>query len=178
VDAADQHGGHTGHDGRAVLPSGLLERTTYLLWNLSSAGRRRLVEQLAGEDFGARLPHHRLHHLAVLSCLADFGPACQRDVGEHLGMDGSDLVAVLDDLERAGWVVRRRDQRDRRRHRVTLTPAGRQALRRLDEVALQAEDAVLAPLSAEEREVLHGLLLRALAHHDPRVPAPEATPTR
>jgi MarR family transcriptional regulator, lower aerobic nicotinate degradation pathway regulator len=156
--------------GPAVAPSGLLRRTTWLLWNLASIGRRGLLEELAGEDLGAELPRHRLHHLAVLSCLADFGPVCQRRVGEHLAMDSSDLVAVLDDLERAGWVDRRRDQRDRRRQVVTLTAAGRNALRRLDEIAWDAQRSLLEPLTAEEREQLHDLLLRALAHHDPRVP--------
>jgi DNA-binding MarR family transcriptional regulator len=106
---------------RRGVPSGLLWHPTYLLSKLAAIGRRRVIEELATEDLGARLPHNRLHHLAVLSCLADFGPVCQRRVGEHLGMDSSDLVAVLDDLERAGWVDRQRDQRDRRRQHI---PAG------------------------------------------------------
>jgi MarR family transcriptional regulator, lower aerobic nicotinate degradation pathway regulator len=157
----------------AALPDGLLRRTTYLLVRLSSLGKRRVVERLATEDLGASLPPHRLHHLAVLTSLAELGPVSQRQVGEHLGKDCSDLVAVLDDLEVAGLVVRGRDQRDRRRHRVMLTPAGRRALARLDEAAWEAEDAVLAPLDERERELLHGLLRRVLARHDPRVPRPE-----
>ncbi len=49
--------------------------------------------------------------------------------------------------------------------------AGQKALRQLDEVAWRAEESVLAPLSAGERELLHDLALRTLAHHNPRVPS-------
>jgi DNA-binding MarR family transcriptional regulator len=165
------------HDSHAVLPDGLLKRTTYLLWKLGAVGRRRLAAQLAAVDLAAPLPDHRLPHLSVLTCLADFGPASQRETAERLGMDCSDIVAVLDDLERSDLVVRRRDQRDRRRHLVTLTPAGRRVLRRLDTEADRVEDALLTPLSNDEREVSHGLLLRVLAHHNARVPCPRGAQT-
>ncbi|HEX6677773.1 MAG TPA: MarR family winged helix-turn-helix transcriptional regulator [Actinomycetes bacterium] len=160
------------HESHAALPDGLLKRTTYLLWKLGAVGRRRLATQLATVDLAAPLPDHRLPHLGVLTCLADSGPASQRETAERLGMDCSDIVAVLDDLERGNLVVRRRDERDRRRHLVTLTPAGRHALRRLDTEAERVEDALLTPLSDDEREVLHGLLQRVLAYHNARVPCP------
>jgi MarR family transcriptional regulator, lower aerobic nicotinate degradation pathway regulator len=153
---------------RAALPEGLLRSTGYLLAKLGALARRRVSERLVAEDLGIPLSQYRLPCLSVLHCLAEFEPISQREICRRLGMDGSDVVALLDDLEGAGYVVRRRDPRDRRRHAVTLTPDGHRALRRLDEVAAQVEDAVLAPLSAEEREVLHRLLLRALAHHDAR----------
>ena len=160
------------HGSRAALPDGLLKRTTYLLWKLGAIGRRRLAARLAEVDLAAPLPDHRLPHLSVLTSLAESGPASQRETAERLGMDCSDIVAILDDLERGDLVVRRRDERDRRRHLVTLTPAGRRALRRLGAEAERAEDALLTPLSDDEREVLHGLLLRVLAHHDARVACP------
>jgi DNA-binding MarR family transcriptional regulator len=158
--------------GPALVPSGLLRHPTYLLSKLSAIGRGRALEDMAAEDLGAKLPNNRWHHFSVLSCLADFGPVCQRRVGEHLSMDSSDLVAVLDDLERAGWVDRERDQRDRRRQLVSLTAAGEQALRRLDDVFRRAEATMLAALTPTERRQLHDLLLRALAHHNPRIPCP------
>ncbi|HZD00358.1 MAG TPA: MarR family winged helix-turn-helix transcriptional regulator [Actinomycetes bacterium] len=156
--------------GPALVPSGLLRHPTYLLSKLAMIGRRQALEDMAAEDLGAKLPHNRWHHFAVLSCLADFGPVCQRRVGEHLSMDSSDLVAVLDDLERAGWVDRQRDQRDRRRQLVSLTATGKNALQRLDDVFRHAEATILAPLTTAERHQLHDLLLRALSHHNPRIP--------
>src|SRR6266511_757668 len=109
-------------DAVRAWPEDLLKRSNFLLCKLSNVAKRELVEQLAAEDL--ELPHHRLPHLAVLSCLADSGPACQKDIAERLRIDGSDMVAVLDDLEHGGHVTRVRDPRDRRRHAVSITPAG------------------------------------------------------
>jgi DNA-binding MarR family transcriptional regulator len=150
-----------------VWPEDLLKRSNFLLCKLSNVAKRELVEQLAAEDL--ELPHHRLPHLAVLSCLADSGPACQKDIAQRLRIDGSDMVAVLDDLEHAGHITRVRDSRDRRRHAVSITSTGRRALRRLDHRVDHANDALLGPLTTTERELFHRLLRRVLAHHDSRV---------
>ena len=155
-------------DAVRAWPEDLLKRSNFLLCKLSNVAKRELVEQLAAEDL--ELPHHRLPHLAVLSCLADSGPACQKDIAERLRIDGSDMVAVLDDLEHGGHVTRVRDPRDRRRHAVSITPAGRRALRRLDHRVDHADDALLSPLTTTERELFHRLLRRFLAHHGSRVP--------
>jgi DNA-binding MarR family transcriptional regulator len=80
------------------------------------------------------------------------------------------MVAVLDDLEHAGYVTRARDPRDRRRHAVNITSAARRALGRLGQRAVHADDTLFAPLTTPERELFHRLLRRVLAHHDPGVP--------
>jgi DNA-binding MarR family transcriptional regulator len=54
--------------------------------------------------------------------------------------------------------------------RPSVTSTGRRALRRLDGRVGRADDALFAPLTTTERELLHRLLRRVLAHHDPRVP--------
>src|ERR1700691_4312345 len=48
----------------------------------------------------------------------------QIELGTHLGVDKASIVALLDRLERAGLIERRRSTRDRRRQGITLTPAG------------------------------------------------------
>ena len=63
-------------------------------------------------------------------------------------------------LEKAGLANRKRDERDRRRYAVMPTPAGAKALRQqlVDVERMNAE--MLAPLTPEEREELHRLLLK------------------
>ena len=78
-------------------------------------------------------------------------------------MDANNLVLLLNSLEGAGHVRRRRDPDDRRRHLVELTAAGRRALERAERAQESIEDEVLSALSAEERATLHALLSRALA---------------
>ncbi|MGA8708798.1 MAG: MarR family winged helix-turn-helix transcriptional regulator [Steroidobacteraceae bacterium] len=48
----------------------------------------------------------------------------QIELGTHLGVDKASIVALLDRLERAGLIERRRSTRDRRRQGIFLTQAG------------------------------------------------------
>lgn len=142
-----------------TLPEALLRLPSFVMFQLSRETRRLTAEQ--GDD-GLRLPH-----LAILTSLAEAGPSAQRDISARLRIDPSDLVAFVDDLERAGLAIRERDRTDRRRYLVSLTDEGRAAQRRRLAASQRMDDALLAPLTATERERLHALLLRVYAHHDP-----------
>ncbi|MFE2108767.1 MarR family winged helix-turn-helix transcriptional regulator [Kitasatospora sp. NPDC059463] len=137
----------------ASTPPTLLDLSTYLLSRTGKAARARLAERLARRGL-------RLWDMAVLAALADFGPHAQRDLVRRLGVDPSDMAKVADGLAAAGYVERARDTADRRRVSVTVTDAGRALLAELRAEALAVQDEVLAPLSAEERQVLHELLGR------------------
>lgn len=50
----------------------------------------------------------------------------QRQLGDLLVVDRSNVTGLLDRLEKAGWVQRRDHPEDRRVYRVSLTPAGRE----------------------------------------------------
>lgn len=110
----------------------------------------------------------RRYHFSVLVALDEDGPASQAALGRRLSIDRSDMVAVLNDLERDGLVARVRDEQDRRRNLVRITPAGTRALGRLDAQVEEAQAALLEPLSAAERRTLQRLLARVVAHHGER----------
>ncbi len=88
-------------------------------------------------------------------------PISQRALSDVIGMDPGDVVALIDILESAGYVTRARDEDDGRRRNLSLTPAGAAATARLDEIAKEAVDVVLAPLGRRERAVLDRLLSKA-----------------
>ena len=100
----------------------------------------------------------RRQHYSVLTSLSEQGPASQAELGRRLWIDRSDLHALLGKLEHDGGVARVRDEHDRRRNLVTLTPAGKSLLRRLDKAVDAAQDALLAPLSTRARRELRRLL--------------------
>ncbi|MGH2885393.1 MAG: MarR family winged helix-turn-helix transcriptional regulator, partial [Solirubrobacteraceae bacterium] len=106
----------------------------------------------------------RRQHFAVLTSLAEQGAASQADLGRRLWIDRSDLHALLGEMERDGLVARVRDAQDRRRNVVTLTPAGRAALARLDERVDSAQRSLLEPLSAKQQRELIRLLDRVVSH--------------
>jgi MarR family transcriptional regulator, lower aerobic nicotinate degradation pathway regulator len=144
-------GQHVGYDP----PERLRQLPTWLTAEVARKGRRLVDASLA--RVGARRPH-----FTVLTSLLGQGPASQAEIGRRLSIDRSDLHALLGELERDGLVARVRDEQDRRRNIVTLTRAGRSAQARLDRRIEAAQDALLAPLSAGEREEFSRLLQKIL----------------
>jgi MarR family transcriptional regulator, lower aerobic nicotinate degradation pathway regulator len=139
----------------------LLMSTRFLLKRLGLAIKDRSLQAFEGSGLHPQ-------HYAVLSLLHEQPREAQATIADALGYDRSQLVGLLDELERKGLVERRRDPDDRRRHLVSLTPAGKKTYGRLREIAKQLEEEFLAPLDAAERERLHALLLELAAYHDPR----------
>ncbi len=136
-------------------PRGLLQWPTYALGQLYRPAHTRLETALAAEGLSLRA------HF-VLVCLEEYGEMSQQQACDRLQVDRSDMVALVDSLERRGEVVRRRDTTDRRRYRLSVTPAGRRAVRRTEEVIAAVTGEVFAALSESERRTLHRLTLRAL----------------
>jgi DNA-binding MarR family transcriptional regulator len=130
-------------------------------WLLSQASLHG--QRLVADGFSAA--GVRKHHFAVLAALDEDGSASQAELGRRVWIDRSDMVAVINDLERDGLVARVRDEQDRRRNVIRLTPAGSGALERLEARVEEAQDALLEPLSAAERRELARLLTRLVQHH-------------
>ncbi len=124
-----------------------------LLTRLAKVVYRRSSEELLGM---------RLRQFVTLSFVRDHDGVSQQAVGEALCLDANNLVLLLNELDDAGHVQRRRDPSDRRRHLVELTDAGRQALLTAERAQESIEEQVLAPLSSEERATLRDLLARVL----------------
>ena len=140
-----------------ATPALLNEKPSWLISQISAHAHRLLTKRLA--TAGARGYHFRL-----LAALEEFGPASQARLGGRAGLDRSDVVAALNDLAARGLVERTPDPADRRRNIVTITPAGRAHLRRLDRLLAGVQDELLAPLSPAERAELVRLLTRILEH--------------
>jgi MarR family 2-MHQ and catechol resistance regulon transcriptional repressor len=60
----------------------------------------------------------------VLEALHHIGPLCQSELAEKLLKSGGNLTLVVDNLEKAGHVLRERDSADRRFVVVKLTENG------------------------------------------------------
>jgi DNA-binding MarR family transcriptional regulator len=88
--------------------------------------------------------------------------AIQQELGAVMGIDRTTMVALIDQLESAGLAKRRPSAKDRRAREIEITPKGRRLLERARGLLSQAEDDVLAGLTAADRRDLLTLLRRAL----------------
>lgn len=104
----------------------------------------------------------RPRHMIALTLLHEHGPLSQQALGEALSLDPSNVVGLLNDLEERGLVTRQRDPADRRRHIVSLSPAGKQELAASGTRLVDVEEHVLSALSPAERAQLLALLVRAV----------------
>jgi len=124
-----------------------------LLIKLTRSVYRRASEDVLGLKLKAYM---------VLTNLRD-GGLPQADLCASMQMDANNTVLLLNDLEGKGFVERRRDPTDRRRHIVVITDAGQEALRHAERAMESLEEEVFGSLTVEDREALRDLLSRAVA---------------
>jgi DNA-binding MarR family transcriptional regulator len=115
-------------------------------WLIWLEARRRLDRALAPLGLRSR-------EFWLLS-LAGAGNLSQHEIADLSGCDPSSLVAVLDGLERRGWLRRQRNPRDRRMQWVQRTLAGDRLFTRALPRAKRAEAQQLAVLSAAHQRQL------------------------
>ena len=133
----------------------------FLLARLGFAFKAKAIAKVAQEGF-------ELYDYSVLAILAEGARETQSTIADAFDLDPSRLVALLDSLGERALIERQRDPHDRRRHVVTITPAGERELARLRELISQFEEEFFAPLDADSRKRFHESLLRLARQNDPR----------
>lgn len=101
----------------------------------------------------------------VLIRLAE-GPLSQHELGQQLGIDRTTVVELIDELERKGYVERRRNPADRRSYLLTLTSRGRTFQKRAAQAFDAAAADVFAPLKPGELDAMSEMLKRMILSAD------------
>jgi len=130
------------------------DRVPFLLYRAAEASHALANQMLAEVGLAAR-------QAGILTMVTELGPMTQRALADALRIDRTTMVALIDDLERRGLVVRQRHPRDRRAFLICPTDAGRAAKQAAVALLDEQQSRFLAPLSQEERirlgEFLHRL---------------------
>jgi DNA-binding MarR family transcriptional regulator len=150
----------SGNDSHQVLGSGEHEMESgtgtgliTLLTRVSKALHKRTPEAVLGMKWrDSQALGYLIKHEAVT----------QQELGDAMLMDDNTIVLLLNELEAAGFSVRRRDPGDRRRHIVEITSADRRAIERAEKAQEGIEDELLGDLTPEERATLTSLLTRVM----------------
>ncbi|MFY0697645.1 MAG: MarR family transcriptional regulator [Balneola sp.] len=85
----------------------------------------------ATESINQRLCRHlseanlTISQFGVLEALLHLGPQNQKELGQKLLKSGGNITLVIDNLEKSGFVSRKKDQNDRRALIVELTAQGK-----------------------------------------------------
>ncbi len=100
----------------------------------------------------------RSYSVLALAC-SGFSPT-QRQLAEFLRLDPSQIVALVDELESAGYVRREADPTDRRSKAIVASPEGERLYARAADLTRRAEERALAALTPAERDQLRALMTK------------------
>ena len=131
------------------LPSALLKSPHFQIERVRRHTKDEVERTLAKHDTTMR-------EYWVLSCV-DVAPMSQRQLSELLIIDASDMVRLIDSLEKLGWVTRDRDPKDRRRQIVAATKKGTTAPAKLGDDVVAAEERALEASSQKQLKNLKKL---------------------
>jgi DNA-binding MarR family transcriptional regulator len=129
---------------------------------LDSPQRRRLPPLLRRAWYGMNQAlRRRIAHLGltpdqftVLRTLleGDARGLTQRELTHLISSDPNTIASLLERMETAGFIARKRHEKDRRAHRIQSLPAGRRVYEQAREVALELQTEILSVLPEQEQE--------------------------
>lgn len=124
---------------RRRLPP-LLRRAWY---GLNQAFRRRIAHTGATPD-----------QFTVMRNLleGDVKGITQCELTNMMSSDPNTIASLLERMESAGWLERKRHERDKRAYRIRLKPAGKRKFEELREIALSLQSEILLALPEHKRE--------------------------
>ncbi|MBI2925258.1 MAG: MarR family transcriptional regulator [Verrucomicrobia bacterium] len=124
---------------RRRLPP-LLRRAWY---SLNQAFRRRIARTGMTPD-----------QFTVVRTLLEAAPEgiTQSELSQQMSSDPNTVAALVERMEKAGWIERQPHETDRRAHRLRVSPAGQRLYAEARDVAIALQTQVLSALPASERE--------------------------
>ncbi|WP_417506172.1 MarR family transcriptional regulator [Marinomonas gallaica] len=130
-------------------------------WNLARAAnswRHAVDNQMSGIGFTQSKWIAMMH-------LDRFGEGCtQSDLANQMGIEQPSLIRTLNQLEAAGFIIRRESDVDARCKTLWFTNAGKQQLAKMQHIAQLGRSDLLNGLSKEQRELLDHALLTIISN--------------
>jgi DNA-binding MarR family transcriptional regulator len=134
-----------------------IDSPAFLLAQLGAHAASKFAERLRVVDLTPP-------HAGILRFVGGAGGISQQKLAGHLRILPSRLVVLIDQLEQGGMIERRADPEDRRSYALHLTAKGSETLKAISRLSRDHQDALLASLTADERNVLASLLRKVADH--------------
>lgn len=100
----------------------------------------------------------RMMTFTALILIVDNPDLSQTQLAGALAIERSNLVTIVDDLEKNGWISRNPAPNDRRTHALRATLAGRKLLDKAYAAAQAHEDKLFAGINDDEKSALFSAL--------------------
>lgn len=100
----------------------------------------------------------------VMRSLWEADDLSQADLGRRIELNPAALVSVLNALQAAGLINRRRTQKDRRVYIISLTAAGRKLRMKATALALKGDERAMRGINHDEMEQVLAVLKRLRAN--------------
>jgi MarR family transcriptional regulator, organic hydroperoxide resistance regulator len=100
----------------------------------------------------------------VLCVIAKQDGMTQSEIADELSVQGATVSNMLQHLEEAGLVIRRRDAEDNRLVRIYLTEAGREKERSINALFANLQELIFKGISEEDRVTLRRRLQQIIAN--------------
>ncbi len=103
---------------------------------------------------------------AILNALMDDPGEDQTTLSNRVAFDPATFGSVIGRIEAKGWVTRQADPDDRRRKLLWITAEGEKVALGMKRAVAKAQQRIVGPLAADEREQLSTLLGKLIAGHE------------
>lgn len=130
-----------------------MESLHYLLMKSHSLLQRRIMVRASQLGLTSGQPK-------VLDYLSRYGESDQKTIASYCEIEQATMGSILYRMEKAGLVVRRQHEGNRRSVYVSLSRKGEQAAAAMSEAFAQAENEAVADLTPEEVETLKKTLVK------------------
>jgi DNA-binding MarR family transcriptional regulator len=133
------------------MPDDVLALENFLPYRLNRLADAisRHFSQLYRDRFGLTRPEWR-----ALATLGQFGTMTATEIGAHSAMHKTKVSRAVAELESRKWLLRNRDDKDRRIERLELTRAGQTAYREMVPLAEKFQADLLARLGGPDQAAL------------------------
>jgi DNA-binding MarR family transcriptional regulator len=124
------------------------QRVGYRFSNITKRLHQALAEMHV-KRYGLSINNWRL-----MSVIAFFEPLSATELGQRTSLEPDKIARASDALVKRGYVIRRKDEKDRRKVALSLSAEGWRVHDKIELVASALEAEFLSVLTTEERETL------------------------
>ena len=135
------------------MMSSIQDNLEFLLVRVGKAHRNLIRQSLEKTDLHRGQP-------PLLFALYMQDGMTHSELAEEMEVTPAAITNMVKRLEKAGFVIRRRDTEDERVSRVYLTEAGRAIYSEMAAIAQQVDEATFAGFTKEERAIMRDFLMR------------------